>query len=68
MRAADEIHVVFLEEAGDDIWAERERNTAVILGPPGDVLVRIRPEEIAEQAAVGDLGSNQSVFNPERAE
>jgi hypothetical protein len=56
MCTADEVHVVFLEEAGDDVWAEGEGNSTVILGPPSDVLVRIRPEEIAEQAAVRDLG------------
>ena len=52
---ADEVHVVFLQEAGDDVWAKGERDTAVVLGPAGDVLVRIGPEQIAEETAVGDL-------------
>jgi hypothetical protein len=53
---ANEVHVVFLEEARDDVWTKGERDTAVVLGPAGDILVWIGPEEIAEKAAVGDLG------------
>ncbi len=52
---ADKIHVVLLQEAGDDIGSEGEADTAVVLAPSGDVLVRVGPEQVAEQAAVGDL-------------
>jgi len=52
---ADEIHVVFLEEAGDDVRAEGERDTAIVLAPACDVLVGVGPEKIAKQTAVGNL-------------
>lgn len=53
--SADQIHVVFLQEARDDVWAEGEGHATVILRPAGNILVWIRPEEIAQEAAVGDL-------------
>ena len=55
MRTADEVHVVLLQEAGDHIWTERERDTAVVLRPTSDVLVRVRPQQIAQEAAIRDL-------------
>ena len=47
---------MLLQEARDHVGAERKRNTPIVFAPAGDVLVRIRPEKIAEEAAVGDLG------------
>lgn len=41
VRAADEVHVVLLEEARDDVGSERERDSAIVLRPTGDVLVRV---------------------------
>ena len=55
MGTTDEIHVVFLEEAGDDVRTEGEGDTAVVLAPACDVLVGVGPEKIAEETAVGDL-------------
>lgn len=55
MRTTDEVHVVFLEEARDDVGTEREGDATVILGPACDILVRIRPQQVAEKTAVGDL-------------
>jgi hypothetical protein len=52
---AYEVHVMLLQEAGDDVWAEGEGHTAVILRPAGYVLIRVGPEKIAEETAVGDL-------------
>jgi hypothetical protein len=46
---------VFLEEARYDIGAEGEGDTAIVLAPACDVLVRVGPEQIAKQTAVGDL-------------
>jgi ATP-dependent helicase YprA (DUF1998 family) len=51
----DEVHVVFLKEAGDDVRAEGEGDTAIVLAPACDVLVGIGPEKIAKQTAVGNL-------------
>lgn len=53
---ADQVHVVFLEESRDNIRAEGERDTTVVLAPASDVLVGVRPQEIAEQTTVGNLG------------
>jgi hypothetical protein len=52
---ADEVHVVFLQETRDDIRTEREGDTTVVLGPASDILVRVGPQKIAEEAAIGDL-------------
>jgi len=54
--SADEVHVVLLEELADDVWAEGERDTAVVLTPAGDVFVWVRPEEVAEETSVGHVG------------
>ena len=44
MRSADEIHVVFLQEARDDVRAEGEGHTSIVFAPSGDVLIGIRPQ------------------------
>jgi hypothetical protein len=46
---------MLLQESRDDIGAEGERDTTVVLAPAGDILIGIRPEEVAEQTAVRDL-------------
>ena len=56
MRATDQIHVVLLQEARDDVRPERERYATIILTPSGDVFVGIGPEEIAEKSTIGNLG------------
>lgn len=43
MRTADEVHVVFLKESGDDVWTEGERDASVVLRPPCNVFVWIGP-------------------------
>ena len=50
--SSDEIHVVSVEELGDDIGAEGERDAAVVLAPALDVLVGVGPEQVAEQARI----------------
>ena len=55
MRTTDEVHVMLLQEARNHIRSEREADTSVVLAPPGDILVWVGPEEIAEKTAVGDL-------------
>lgn len=41
MRAAYEIHVVFLQESRYDIGTKCERDTTVIFAPASNVFVRI---------------------------
>jgi hypothetical protein len=59
MRTADKIHVVLLQEPGNHVRTEGERDTTVVFAPSGDIFIGIRPEKIAEKTAVGDL-KNQS--------
>ena len=55
MRPADEVEVVSVEELGDDVGAEGEGDAAVVLAPPLHVLVRVRPQQVAQQARVGHV-------------
>lgn len=55
MGAAYQIHIVFLEEARDDVGTECERDTTIVLAPTRNVLVGIGPEEVTKKTAVGDL-------------
>jgi hypothetical protein len=55
MSATYEVHVVLLQEAGYNVWTKREADTSVVLTPTGDVLIRIRPQEIAKESTVGNL-------------
>ena len=48
MRSADQIHVVLLQKARDDVGSEGERNTSIIFTPASDILVWVGPEEITE--------------------
>jgi len=46
---------MFLQEPRNNIGAKGERDTAIVLAPAGDVLVGIRPQQVAEQATVRNL-------------
>lgn len=41
MRATDEVHVVLLEEAGDDVGTKGEGDATIVFRPSRDVLVRV---------------------------
>jgi len=47
--SADEVHVVLLQEFAHNVWAEGEGNTTVVLAPSGDILVGVRPEQVAKE-------------------
>lgn len=55
MGSADQIHVVLVEEFGNDFRTKGERDTPVILTPAHRVLVRIGPEEVAQEALVRNV-------------
>lgn len=55
MGTADQVHVVFLQEARHHVRTKGETNAPVVLTPARDVFVGIRPKEIAEEATVGNL-------------
>lgn len=52
---AYEVHVMLLQESGDDVRAEGEGDTAIVFAPPSDVFVWIRPEQVAQKTAVRNL-------------
>jgi len=56
MRSADEVEVMLLEKLCDDVASEREAHSAIVLAPPFDVLVRVAPQQVADDAAVGNVG------------
>lgn len=62
VRTAYQVHVVFLQEARHHVRAKGERDATVVFAPAGDVLVRIRPQEIAQKSAVGDLFESTIAF------
>ena len=43
MGPTDQIHVVFLQEPRNNVGAEGERDTTIVLAPARDVLIRIGP-------------------------
>ena len=49
VRTANEVHVVLLQEPRDDVGPEGKGHAAVILAPPCDVFVRVRPEQVAQE-------------------
>lgn len=55
MGTADEVHVVFLQEAGNHVRTESEADASIIFTPTSDVFVGVGPKEIAKEAAVRDL-------------
>ena len=48
MRSADQIHIVLLQKARDDVGSESKRDTSIVFTPPGDILVGVGPEEVTE--------------------
>lgn len=55
MCSANQVHVVLLEEAGNHVGSECEGDAAVIFAPTRNVLVRVRPEQVAQETTVRDL-------------
>jgi len=52
---ADEVEVVPAQELGDHVLPEGEGHAAVVLAPAHDVLVRVGPQQVAQQARVRDV-------------
>lgn len=55
MGTTNEVHVMFLQEAGNHVRTEGEADASIIFTPASDVFVGVRPKEITEQATVRDL-------------
>ena len=51
-----------LQERRHDVGAEREGYTTIVLTPADDFLLRVRPQQVAQQASVGDVrGTGQTL-------
>jgi len=55
MGPADKVEVVSVEELAHDVGPEGEADATVVLAPTLNILVRIRPQEVAQQACVGNV-------------
>lgn len=60
--AADEVQVMLVEELRDCVLAKGEGDPAVVVPPALDVLVRVSPEEVAEEPGVGDVCGPSDLF------
>lgn len=47
-----EVHVVFVEELCDHVSTKSERDATVVLTPAQHILVRVGPQQVAEEALV----------------
>lgn len=48
----NQVHIVLSKESRHHIWSERKRYTTVVLRPPRNILVRVRPQKITQQTSV----------------
>lgn len=55
MGTTDQIQVMFVQELGHHLWAKGKRYTPVVLPPSQNILVWIRPKQIAQQTLVGHV-------------
>jgi hypothetical protein len=54
--AADQVELIDLEEIGDHVHAEEVADAALAVGPALHLLDGVGPEQVAEEAGLGDLG------------
>lgn len=55
MSATDKVHVMLLQESGYHVWTECEADTSVVLTPARNILIGVRPQQIAEKSTIGNL-------------
>lgn len=55
MRAADQVHVVLLQEARYHVGSKCKGDATVVFTPSGNVLVWVRPQQIAKESTIGNL-------------
>ena len=53
---AHKVEVMLVQELSDNVLPEGEGHSTVILTPPVDFFVRVGPQEITQQARVGNVG------------
>lgn len=55
MGTADEVHVVLLQEAGDNVGTKCEGYTTVVFAPASNILIGVGPQKVTQQTAIGNL-------------
>lgn len=55
VRPAYKVHVVFVQKLGHHVGPEGEGDAAVVLAPAQHVLVRVGPQQVAQQTLVGHV-------------
>jgi hypothetical protein len=63
MRSADQIKIVFAQELFDNVSAESEGDSSVILTPSRDSFFGIGPKQIAEKTRVGNVRRSRDLAN-----
>ena len=51
---------MLLQETRDDVRPEGEGHASIVFAPTSDVLVRVGPQQVAKESAVGDLEMSAS--------
>ena len=62
MGSADEIYVVLFEETLDDGLAEGITDATVILTPAALTFLRVRPEQVTQQAVLRNLSRTRNLL------
>jgi hypothetical protein len=63
MSSANKVDVMLLGECRYDFLSKSERNTAIVLTPSLDILIGIRPEEVAKETGVGDISGSHNTLD-----
>jgi hypothetical protein len=63
MSSADQVDIMLLGECRHDFLSESERNTSIVLTPSLDILIGIRPEEVAKETGVGDISGSHNTLD-----
>lgn len=63
MGAANQINVMFLIKLAYDIFAKGEGDAAIIVSVGLDAALRVRPEQVAQEPRVGNVGGPHDVFD-----
>ena len=51
---------MLLQKTRDDVRPEGEGHASIVFAPTSDILVRVGPQQVAEESAVGDLERSAS--------
>lgn len=63
MGSANKVKVMLVKELSNNILAEGEGYSAIVLSPPVNVFVRIRPKEITQQSGVRNIGGSHNTLD-----